>query len=86
MPKLLVHALPRRDEVVQKVEDPSAAMHLQPEDHVHDAADRGPRPNITAQVIGDRVPVAEQEVGRADEERQGEEPKGDIAGGDGELP
>jgi hypothetical protein len=41
------------------------------------------RPHITAQVARHEIPLAEQEVGRPDQECEREEPEGDIAGGGG---
>lgn len=74
-----------RDEEVQEAGDQSAAMYQQCEDHVDDAENGRPRPHITAQIVRDGIPSAEQEVGRAEEEREREEPKGEVTGGDGEL-
>lgn len=75
-----------RDEIAQEVADPSAAMHLQSEDHVDDAADGRPCPKVTAQIARNWIPLAEQEVGGPDEKRERQEPEGDVAGGESKLP
>jgi hypothetical protein len=46
-------------------------------DHVDDAEESRPDPLVTAQIAGDVIALAEQEVGRPDEERECEEPGGD---------
>jgi hypothetical protein len=61
-------------------------MHLKSVDHVDDAEEGRPRSRVTAQIARDGIPPAEQEVGRPDQEREPEEPEGDVAGGDGKPP
>lgn len=69
------------DEVIEEVGEP--VMHLKSVDHVDDAEDDRPCPHITAQIARDGIPPTQQEVGRPDEERENEEPEGEVAGGDG---
>lgn len=59
-----------RNEEVEESGDLSAAMHLQPEDHMGDAGNSRPRRHVTPQMARYGIPHAKQEVGRADGEAE----------------
>ena len=60
-------------------------MQLQTKDYMDDAKNGRPRSYVAAQIVRDGIPPAEQEVGWPDEEREPEEPEGEVASGDGGL-
>src|SRR2546425_2187566 len=62
-----------------------ADVHQHCGDRVDDAEDRCPYAYIAAQIARDRIPSAEQEIRRAQKEREREQADANIARGNGEL-
>jgi hypothetical protein len=53
-------------------------MQLKSGNRVDHAGDGSQCPCISAQVVRDGIPPAQQEIRRADEERESQEPEGDV--------
>ena len=71
-----------RDEEGEEGAHPAAAQ--QHQDRVNHAADHRPRPHVTAQIVRNGRPPAEQEVGWPDKERDRDEAERKVAAGEDE--